>query len=76
MVRLVPQRGRPPSVRAARGIPDAEAGGEHVDSEHFKHGHGRAASRLAKTPEIVNVEVPGTEWSLLGEMTVPARDGG
>jgi hypothetical protein len=26
---------------------------------------------LAKIPEIVNVEVPGTDWSKLAEMSVP-----
>jgi hypothetical protein len=26
---------------------------------------------LAKTPDVVNVEIPGTEWSALAEMAVP-----
>jgi quinol monooxygenase YgiN len=50
---------------------DAEAGGEHVRSEHFKAAIREQPSMLAKIPEIVNVEVPGTDWSKLAEMSVP-----
>jgi quinol monooxygenase YgiN len=53
---------------------DGAAGGAHVGSDHFRAAMTELPTWLAKTPEIVNVEVPGTEWSTLGEMTVPARD--
>jgi quinol monooxygenase YgiN len=52
---------------------DAEAGKEHVTSEHFRTATQELPDLLVRTPEVVNVEVPGTEWSELGEMTV---DGG
>lgn len=53
---------------------DGDAGVAHVRSDHFRTAMAELPAWLAKTPEIVNVEVPGTEWSELGEMTVPARD--
>ncbi|GAC1333297.1 MAG: putative quinol monooxygenase [Chloroflexota bacterium] len=49
---------------------DAGAGAEHVASEHFKKAIQDLPPLLTATPEIVNVEVPGTEWSRLGEMSV------
>lgn len=51
---------------------DADAGVEHVKSEHFKKATSEAPALLAETPQIVNVEVPGTDWSELTEMTVAA----
>ena len=53
---------------------DADAGAEHVRSEHFKKAVTDTPSMLVRTPDIVNVEVPGTDWSKLTEMSVP--DGG
>jgi quinol monooxygenase YgiN len=50
---------------------DAQAGVEHVNSDHFKAAVRAQPSLLARTPDIVNVEVPGTEWSKLAEMSVP-----
>jgi quinol monooxygenase YgiN len=50
---------------------DAEAGVEHVQSDHFKQATSELPSLLAGTPEIVNVEVAGTEWSKLTELAVP-----
>jgi quinol monooxygenase YgiN len=49
---------------------DAAAGGEHVNSEHFKAATRELPSMLVATPEVINVEVPGVEWSALGEMAV------
>jgi quinol monooxygenase YgiN len=46
---------------------DAEAGAEHVNSAHFKAAMELLPSMLAAIPDIVNVEVPGTEWSKLSE---------
>jgi len=53
---------------------DDAAGGAHVQSAHFQKATAELPHYLAETPRIVNVTVPGTEWSRLGEMEVPARD--
>lgn len=50
---------------------DAVAGAEHVHSEHFQQAIRDTPRLLVRTPEIVNVEVPGTDWSQLTEMAVP-----
>jgi len=50
---------------------DAEAGAAHVQSDHFKQAISALPPLLEGTPDIVNVEVPGTEWSKLAEMAVP-----
>lgn len=50
---------------------DGDAGAEHVNSAHFQAAMQQLPAFLVRTPEIINVMVPGTEWSLLGEMTVP-----
>ena len=49
---------------------DGDAGGAHVQSEHFREAQRTLPQYLAETPRIVNFEVPGTEWSELGEMKV------
>jgi len=49
---------------------DGDAGGAHVGSDHFKAAQQDLPRYLAETPRIVNFEVPGTEWSELGEMRV------
>ena len=53
---------------------DDAAGGAHVQSAHFQKATAELPHYLAETPRIVNATVPGTEWSRLGEMEVPARD--
>ena len=50
---------------------DGEAGGAHVQSDHFKQALRDMPALLVRTPDIVNVEVPGTDWSRLAEMSVP-----
>jgi quinol monooxygenase YgiN len=52
---------------------DDEAGGAHVNSEHFKAAQRELPAHLAETPRIVNVTVPGQDWSELGEMAVAPR---
>ena len=52
---------------------DGEAGAAHVGSEHFTAAIRELPEFLALIPEIVNVEVPGTEWSELAEMALPDR---
>ncbi len=49
---------------------DGDAGGAHVRSEHFEKATRELPAYLAATPRIVNAEVPGTDWSELGEMAV------
>ena len=49
---------------------DDDAGAAHVQSEHFRTATATLPGYLARTPDIVNVSVPGTEWSSLGEMAV------
>jgi quinol monooxygenase YgiN len=53
------------------GFRDADAGAEHVNSEHFKEAIRQAPSMLVSTPVILYAEIPGTEWSQLAEMSVP-----
>ena len=49
---------------------DDEAGGAHVQSDHFRAAQRELPAYLAETPRIVNFSVPGTDWSELGEMAV------
>src|ERR1700737_6968 len=55
---------------------DGDAGVAHVTSEHFQAATQAMPALLAKTPEIVNVEVPGTGWSELAEVSVPDSTAG
>ncbi|GGR08537.1 putative quinol monooxygenase [Streptomyces netropsis] len=48
---------------------DAQAGEEHVNSEHFKTAMAWMPDVIAKTPDIINVEVPGTGWGPMAELT-------
>jgi len=49
---------------------DDDAGGAHVRSEHFATATSELPAYLQRTPDIVNVTVPGEGWSELGEMAV------
>lgn len=49
---------------------DGDAGGEHVRSEHFATARTTLPPHLVATPRVVNFEVPGADWSELGEMAV------
>ena len=49
---------------------DGDAGSAHVQSDHFAAGIATLQRLVAKTPEIINVEVPGDSWSAMGEVTV------
>ncbi|MGK5637162.1 putative quinol monooxygenase [Streptomyces sp. URMC 126] len=48
---------------------DAAAGEAHVNSEHFKTAMAWMPDLIAKTPEIVNVEVPSEGWSAMAELS-------
>ncbi len=52
---------------------DDASGAAHVQSEHFKRAQQTLPRHLAETPRIVNVTVPGDDWSELGELAVPER---
>ena len=49
---------------------DGEAGAAHVRSEHFKRATEHLPQALAETPRVINVDVPGEDWSVLAEMPV------
>ena len=49
---------------------DGDAGAAHVQSDHFLAAQKELPPHLAETPRIVNFEVPGTDWSELGELAV------
>lgn len=51
---------------------DGAAGSAHVSSEHFKAAMELMPTMLATTPQIVSHEVPGSGWSEMGELSVPA----
>jgi Uncharacterized conserved protein len=55
---------------------EGSAGSDHVGSAHFKAAMQLMPSMLVKTPEIVNVQVPGRGWAEMGELTVAGSDGG
>ncbi len=52
---------------------DDDAAAAHVQSEHFRTAQGTLPPHLIQTPRIVNVKLPQDDWSLLGEMAVPAE---
>ena len=47
---------------------DGEAGSAHVASEHFRAGLDAMRPALARTPQILNTEIPGVEWARMGEL--------
>ncbi len=49
---------------------DPEAGGVHVQSDHFKRAQQTLPPHLVETPRVVNFNVPQDDWSQLGEMAV------
>jgi quinol monooxygenase YgiN len=55
---------------------DAEAAVAHVSADHFKEAMRLLPTMLAAVPDIINVEVPGTEWSKLAEMAVEGDGSG
>ena len=49
---------------------DGDAGGAHVQSDHFKAAQAELPQYLATTPKVISVDVPQDDWSELGEMRV------
>lgn len=52
------------------GFADDAAGAAHVQSVHFKEAQRDLPGYLAETPRIINTQVPGSDWSELGELAV------
>jgi len=50
----------------------SQAGEAHVNSDHFKAAIAWMPDVISKTPEIVNVEVPGNGWAQMAELA-PAQ---
>lgn len=48
---------------------DGEAGGAHVNSDHFKNVMAWMPSVVARRPEIINVELEQDGWSEMAEVT-------
>jgi quinol monooxygenase YgiN len=46
-----------------------DAGPAHVNSDHFKTAMAWIPDAIAETPEIINVRVPGDNWSRMAELT-------
>jgi quinol monooxygenase YgiN len=50
------------------GFRDAEAGGTHVKSSHFTAAIDTLSGLVSARPKIINVEVPGEDWSEMAEV--------
>jgi quinol monooxygenase YgiN len=48
---------------------DGEAGGLHVNSDHFKAAMAWMPDVVAAKPQIINFETPGDGWSEMAEVT-------
>lgn len=46
-----------------------DAGAAHVNSDHFKAAMAWMPEMVAEAPEIINVQVPGDNWSRMAEIT-------
>jgi len=49
---------------------DGDAGGAHVQSDHFKQAQQTLPPYLVSTPRVVSTSVDQDDWSELGEMAV------
>jgi quinol monooxygenase YgiN len=49
---------------------DGEAGGVHVNSDHFKRAMRELPQALKSTPKIISQTIDATGWSEMGEMSV------
>lgn len=50
------------------GFRDDDAGAAHVQSAHFKAAMDALPGALAAKPKIINVKVPGDDWSEMAEL--------
>ena len=49
---------------------DSEAGSDHVNSDHFRRGLESMRPALSETPRIINADIPGVDWSRMGELEI------
>ncbi|AKE01404.1 MULTISPECIES: putative quinol monooxygenase [Rhodococcus erythropolis group] len=49
---------------------DTDAGVTHVGSDHFRAGLDAMRPALSETPKILNTELPGEDWSRMGELDI------
>ena len=49
---------------------DGDAGGKHVNSDHFKAAQQKLPGHLVATPRIVSQSVDQDDWNELGELKV------
>ncbi len=45
-----------------------DAAGPHVQTDHFQSAMSTFGSKLRERPEVINFQIPGEEWSRLGEV--------
>ncbi|MFC7013709.1 putative quinol monooxygenase [Streptomyces viridiviolaceus] len=60
---------RPDQFVLLEAFESPEAGGTHVNSDHFKTAMAWMPEVIAAKPGIIHVEVPGTGWSEMAELT-------
>jgi quinol monooxygenase YgiN len=46
-----------------------DAASAHVNSDHFKAAIAWMPEMIAESPQIINVQVPGDDWSRMAELT-------
>ncbi|MFC9551985.1 putative quinol monooxygenase [Rhodococcus sp. NPDC056960] len=49
---------------------DGQAGSDHVNADHFRKGLDAMRPALSETPRIIHTEIPGEDWSRMGELEV------
>lgn len=47
---------------------DQDAGGAHVNSDHFKAAMQQLPGALAAAPKILNVQIEGNDWATMSEL--------
>ncbi|MGW0814539.1 putative quinol monooxygenase [Streptomyces viridiviolaceus] len=60
---------RPDQFVLLEAFESPEAGETHVNSDHFKTAMAWMPEVIAAKPDIIHVEVPGTGWSEMAELT-------
>lgn len=63
---------RPGEFVLVEAFRDQDAGAAHVGSPHFRAGLDAMRPALTRTPQILNTEIDGTQWSAMDELEVGA----